>query len=341
MQPREPEWAGWPDDKLLEMRVCDLGVTIRGTMLERRIRDLRRELRRRGLTGFRPHFWLSDEWYCPDGVPGVAIPFYLAHPRLIRLERKLMLDAEGSNRDEFMRLMRHETGHAIDNAYRIRRRRSRQKLFGYSSERYLDDYLPRPYSRRYVVHLDGWYAQSHPDEDFAETFAVWLTPGSSWRTRYAGWPAIKKLRYVDEVMREVAGRPQPVTTRTRMDAVSQLRKTLREHYDQRRAYYSLETPVEYDRDLRRLFSNDGEFNSNPSASRFIGRIRKNVRRRVAKWTGVFQYTIDQVIAEMIDRCRELELRLAVPPEEAELDFTIALTVHTLNYVNSGRPRVVR
>ena len=26
------------------------------------------------------------------------------------------------------------------------------------------------------MHLDPWYAQSHPDEDFAETFAVWLTP---------------------------------------------------------------------------------------------------------------------------------------------------------------------
>ena len=189
----EPEWASWPDERLLDLRLCDLGVTIRGGELADRIGQLYGELRGLGLR-FRPHFWLSDEWYCPDGVPGVAIPFYLAHPRLARLELAHMLEVEGGTPEWCMRLLRHETGHAIENAYRLRLRRSRQRLFGKSSERYRDYYVPRPYSRRFVVHLEQWYAQSHPDEDFAETFAVWLAPDSNWRERYAGWPALEEAR---------------------------------------------------------------------------------------------------------------------------------------------------
>ena len=212
----DPEWAGWPDERLLDLRLCDLDLTIRDGELADRIDQLYGELRALGLR-FRPHFWLSDEWYCPDGVPGVAIPFYLAHPRLGRLELSHMLEVEGGTPEWCMRLLRHETGHAIENAYRLRLRRRRQKLFGKSSERYRDYYVPRPYSRRFVVHLEQWYAQSHPDEDFAETFAVWLAPDSNWRERYAGWPVLRKLEYVDTLMREIADQRPPVVSRARVD----------------------------------------------------------------------------------------------------------------------------
>jgi hypothetical protein len=339
--PREPEWASWPDERLLELRLCDLGVTIRGSEIEQRIRQLYGELGSRGL-GFRPHFWLSDDWYCPDGVPGVAIPFCLAHPRLARLELAQMLEVEGGTPEWCMRLLRHETGHAIENAYRLRRRRQRQELFGRTSERYRDYYVPRPYSRRYVVHLEMWYAQSHPDEDFAETFAVWLAPGSNWHERYAGWPALRKLEYVDALMRELGrGRP-PVASRQRVDALRTLRKTLGQHYQEKRKHYGLDDEVSYDRDLRRLFAADApELKERPSAAGFLGRIRKLVRRRVSKWTGVYQYTIDQVLGDMIDRCRELRLRVALPEDQAEMEFSIALTVQTMNYLHSGRHRIAR
>jgi hypothetical protein len=336
----EPEWAAWPDDKLLDVRLCDLRLRLRGTEVEHRVRQLHAELRDHGLV-FRPHFWLSDEWYCPDGVPGVAIPFYLAHPRLARLELAQMLEVEGGTPEWCMRLLRHETGHAIENAYRLRRRRGRQQLFGKTSERYPESYVPRPYSRRFVLHLESWYAQSHPDEDFAETFAVWLTPGSGWRERYAGWPALKKLAYVDALMTELAGVPPPVRRRTRVDPVERLTRTLREHYDSKRRHYGLDEEVSYDRDLRRLFASGPAVTGRPSASRFLSRARREIRRRVAKWTGAYQYTIDQVLGEMIDRCRELGLRVAVPEEEAKLDFTIALTVQTMKHLHSGRHQIVR
>ena len=165
----------WEDEQLLDLRLSDLDVRIEGSDLEERIAELGAELEAKGLR-FRPHFWLADEWFCPDGVPGIAIPFYLAHPRLRRLELTQVLEIEGGTREWCMMILRHEAGHAIENAYRLRQRPKRQALFGKSSEPYPDSYAAKPYSRSFVVHLDSWYAQSHPDEDFAETFAVWLTP---------------------------------------------------------------------------------------------------------------------------------------------------------------------
>jgi hypothetical protein len=183
--PRRFAWVSLPDSELLKLRFRDLKVTIAGTWLERCLKDLYDELAQRGLR-IRPHAWMSNEWFSPDDTPGIAIPFYLAHPRLMRLERKLIIDVEGGTVPECMRILRHEAGHVVQVAYQLHRRRRWRELFGPSSTRYPRYYRPNPASRRYVYHLPLWYAQSHPDEDFAETFAVWLTPRSNWRKRYAG-----------------------------------------------------------------------------------------------------------------------------------------------------------
>jgi hypothetical protein len=336
--PTESDWVQWPDERLLDLRLCDLDLRIEGSDLEPCIEQLYAELEERGLR-FRPFFWLSDEWFTPDGVPGVAIPFYLAHPRLARLERNQMLEVEGGTPEWCMRILRHETGHAIENAYQLRRRRKRQELFGKSSEEYPENYVPRPYSKSYVVYLEPWYAQSHPDEDFAETFAVWMTPGSAWRERYADWPALKKLEYVDRLMQEIGPQPPLVTSHKRVDPIHRLRRTLRTHYRKRRERYGIGISPSYDRDLRRLFSDAPEHARNLSAARFLARIRPEVRRMVARWTGAYQYTIDQVLQEIIDRCRELNLRLIESEEQTRLHFTVFLTVQTTNYLHSGQHRV--
>ena len=160
------------------------------------MREIRRDLQRRGMR-FRPHVWLSEEWFSPDGVPGIAVPFYMAHPRLMRLERQFMDEVEGGNANWLTRILRHEIAHALDNAYRLRRRKEWRRVFGRASRPYPDIYRPRPASRDFVLHLGHWYAQSHPTEDFAETFAVWLQPKARWRREYQGWPALRKLEYVD------------------------------------------------------------------------------------------------------------------------------------------------
>jgi hypothetical protein len=331
-------WADLSDEALLDLRLCDLPVTIAGSWLEDRLAALDAELQARGLT-FRPHYWLSAEWFSPDGVPGVAIPFYLAHPRLMRLERAQMLEVEGGTPDWCLKILRHEAGHAFDNAYELRRRRRRVRLFGSPSTPYPDFYLPRPYSKSFVLHLDSWYAQSHPDEDFAETFAVWLNPDGDWRRRYADWKALAKLEYMDRLMQEVAGQKPVVRSRRRVEPLERLRTTLRKYYAKRREHYGVEYPRFYDRDLRRLFSSDAAYRKNPTAARVISQIRGDVRRLVAEWTGSYQYTIDRVIEDMIARARELQLRLRHPIDRTKLDFTILVTVQTMNYLHSGRHRV--
>src|SRR6267142_5939714 len=232
------DWPALPDDQLLDLRMAELPITIEGSMLAERIDQLRAELSARALYSDL-HFYLSDEWFTPDGTSSIAIPFYLAHPRLEELEEAQMLEVEGGEYEWCMRILRHESGHAIDNAFKLRLRRQRLEVFGSYKKPYPESYTPRPYSKSFVLHLDAWYAQSHPDEDFAETFAVWLTPSSEWRQRYAGWPALRKLEYMDDLMKDLAGRAPLVISRRKPELLSRLRRTLREHYRIKRRHYGL------------------------------------------------------------------------------------------------------
>ncbi len=318
--------------------MCDLGIQLKDTDLEKRVAQLYRELEIRGLR-FRPHCWLSDEWFSQDGVPGIAIPFYLAHPRLKRLERQQMFEVEGGTVEWCMRILRHEAGHAVDTAYRLHLRRRWRELFGRYSQPYPEFYQPRPYSRRYVLHLDLWYAQSHPSEDFAETFAVWLKSRSSWRRQYRGWSALRKLEYVDELMQQIYGKTAPVRSRQHVYPLREIRKTLGEHYAEKRAHYGLDHPDFYDRDLRRLFSNAPEHANNLAAATFLRRTRRELRRVVSQWTGEYQYTIDRVLAEMIERCGELKLHLHRPEDATKRDAMVLLTVQIMNYLHGGRHRL--
>ena len=335
---RRLSWVKLPDDELMKWRICDLGLRIEKTVLEERIERLYEDLEQRGIQ-FRPHFWLSDEWFSPDGVPGVAIPFFLAHPRLARIERKEMLEVEGGSEEWCLKILRHETGHALDTAYRLHRRKSWRQFFGKYSLPYPDHYQPRPYSKSFVQHLEPWYAQAHPAEDFAETFAVWLKPRSRWRSQYQGWPALKKLEYVDRLMAEIAEQKPLVTSREHVEPVRSIRRTVGQHYDDKRRRYGSDRPDFYDLDLRKLFSDAPEHRGRPSASGFLRRLRAELRKDVAYWTGQYQYTIDQVLKEMIERCRELKLRVGRDADQVRRDALVLLTVQTMNYLHAGHHRV--
>ena len=330
MRTRRKNWARYDDDRLLDMRLCDLGLKLERTPLADRPQKLYDELEHRGIR-HKPHVWLSSEWFSPDGVPGIALPFYLAHPRLRKLEHKQMLEVEGGTEGECMRILRHEAGHAIDTAYRLHRRKRWREIFGSFRQPYPQAYKPKPNSRNYVVHLDAWYAQAHPAEDFAETFAVWLSPRSRWRKRYRDWyAALRKLEYVNELMEEIAGQPAPVRSRAQIYPMRELRTTLRQHYRKKRAHYAVEWNEYYDRDLARLFSNDKRHVSRPTAASFLRGIRKELRERISEWTGAHIYTVDQVLQDLIDRSREKKLRLAMPANRARQEAVMLVTVHTMN-----------
>lgn len=332
------DWTSLPDDQLLNVRMCDLDLSLTGTEVEGHIEQVNRELDARGL--IRPQYWLSDEWFTPDGVAGIAVPFYLAHPRLAKLELAQLLEVEGGDPEWCLMILRHEAGHAIDNAYDLRRRRKRRRLFGSPRVPYPEYYTPKPYSRSYVLHLDHWYAQSHPDEDFAETFGVWLDPESLWTTRYAGWPAMRKLEYMDSLMKSIRGTIPAQVSRRRVDPIERIRKTLGQHYRRKREHYGYDHPDFYDSDLRTMFSDGLEFKKNLPAARFVRRHRKEFRSTVASFTDSYQYTIDQLLEGIIQRCRELNLRLTSDNEDTtKTNFMVFLTVQTMNYLHSGRHRV--
>jgi hypothetical protein len=326
------------NEQLLDMRFCDLRLKIAGAPLEHRLARLYRELERSGLR-FKPHVWLSEEWFTPDHVPGFAIPFYLAHPRLAKLERSQMFQVEGGTEKECLSIMRHEAGHAIDNAFQLHGRPRYRALFGPFTQPYPDWYLPEPNSRDYVQHLPAWYAQAHPAEDFAETFAVWMAQGGRWRKRYDGWPALHKLEYVDDVMRTLAGRTPANKSRVRVDELRGIKTTLGEHYHKKRQSYDFMWPPDYDRDLLRIFSADSRNQSHPSAGNFLLRHRRLLCSQVAEGTGVHPYAIDQMFGEMLKRCRELKLRVGLTPENAAQKILVMLTAQTMSGVHSGYHRI--
>jgi hypothetical protein len=326
------------DAQLLDLRLCDLPLRIEGTPLAHRLARLYRELEARGLR-FKPHVWLSEEWFTPDEVPGFAIPFYLAHPRLSQLERRQMLHVEGGTEKECLRIIRHEAGHAIDNAFHLHARRRYRELFGSYKQPYPDWYRPEPHSRDYVLHLPAWYAQAHPAEDFAETFAVWIAHGSRWKKLYDGWRALRKLEYVDEVMRALVGKAPANRSRARVEELHQIKITLREHYRKKRQYYDFMWPPDYDRDLLRIFSAEPRNKSDPSAVSFLRRHRRELCTQVSEGTGVHIYAIDQMFGEMINRCRALKLRVDLTPEHAMQKVLVMLTVQTMSGIHSGYHRI--
>lgn len=322
-----PRPTPWPSSnrELLERRLCDLDVQIEGSPLEGAIARLHRELADRQLR-VRPHCWLSEEWFSPEGVPGIGIPFYLAHPRLRRLERSQCGEVEGGTQAECLRLLRHEAGHAVQHAFGLQRRKRWRALFGSSATPYPDFYRPHPARRHSVIHLPFWYAQSHPDEDFAETFAVWLTPRSAWRVTYQGWPALRKLEYVDELMAELANAAPPVRSRARPDPLHRIQTTLGEHYAAKKKRYRVVASSAYDTELRQLFPSNrrSQGKSSAPANRFLKAHRQEIEACVAEASGRDALSVKSVLEAVRIRSRELGLRTPSMNQRAAADFATRL-----------------
>ncbi|MBN1669691.1 MAG: putative zinc-binding metallopeptidase [Kiritimatiellae bacterium] len=333
MEAEERDLSKLSDEELLALRFCELNLRIEGSWVEKCIAELYRELDEKGIR-FHPPCYLADEWLCPDGEPIVGIAFYLAHPRLKSLERKRMLEVEGGDEAWCMRLLRHETGHALNYAYLLHRRKKWKELFGSFSEEYPERYKYRPYSKRYVRHLDEFYAQYHPDEDFAETFAVWLNPKSRWRKRYKGWKALDKLEYVDELMAKIAAKPPLKPEGKPHWDVTRMRTTLRKHYRQKQEFYAEYYPDFHDRHLNRIFQAESA-DPKRRAYQLIRRYRKRICDQVAAATREKKYIIDGLLKDLIERSRELALYSSAHETDDVLKLTAYVTALTMNYLYTG------
>jgi Putative zinc-binding metallo-peptidase len=321
--------------ELLSKRISQLGLRIEGSPVERFVAQLHRELERKGLRKFKPVCYLTDEWGCPDGEPVIGVPFYLADPRLAQIE-KAVNDLESDR--AVMMYMRHEAGHAFNYAYALHRTTEWRRLFGPYHRVYRDRYRPVPFSRKYVRHIEGWYAQKHPDEDFAETFAVWMTPRLNWRRTYKTWPALRKLRYVDRIARELRDR-DPVVPVGAVDlTVDDMKLTVEEFYRRLGRQNGASVNVNLDADLSGFFLSRGRRRKGvrPAAD-VIEELRPLLTDKITYWTGVKRTVVRALVERMARTCRELNL-LAETGREPQYAVEICVygTTLAMNYLTRGK-----
>ena len=319
--------------EILNRPIRDLGLKIEGSPLQPLVQQLYCELEKKGLLKFHPLCYLSDEWGCPSGEPVIGIPFYLANADLGYLEKQTN-DLEDAR--EIMMYLRHEAGHAFNYAYKLHRTPEWKQLFGPFRRPYHDNYRPIPFSRNFVRHLAGWYAQKHPDEDFAETFAVWLTPRSAWRKRYRGWGAMAKLRYMNRIARKL-GNVDPVRRRGHTDiTVDEMEATVAEFYQR----VNGETPLidlALDTDLRDIFDASKRRKTAKPAHQFLHAQRKAVVDKVAYWTGAQRPLIKKLIEVIVKRIEELDLFTDSERESEHLiQITVYVTALAMNYMARGK-----
>jgi hypothetical protein len=319
---------------LLKTAIRDLGLRLEGSPLTPLLGRLERELRRK-LERFQPRYYLTDEWGCPSGQPVIGIPFYIADRELARVEKS----ANGLETPrEILMYLRHEAGHAFNYAYRLYQRPQWRATFGSYRRRYTDDYRPVPFSRDYVRHLPGWYSQKHPDEDFAETFAVWLTPKSNWRVRYRGWPAMKKLRLVNRFARELSGR-EPLVKRGRPDITAdQMTMTVGEYVALSAARSRALFEAGLDHQLEDIFLRPA---AAPRASRAAWEIveehRVALTNTIATWTGVRRGVVRDLVDSIAAATRKRGYRGVRGKEK---DYLVHLTAYTTtlaaSYLTRGK-----
>jgi hypothetical protein len=306
-KPKITDWQSLPEERIMQMRVRDLGVEIVGSELEGQILKLYQELDEKGIH-FHPPCYLADEWLTPDREPIIGIPFCLAHRRLQEIEKKMMFEVEGGTEESCIKLLRHECGHALNYAYELYKKTRWRELFGLFSAKYSDSYSYQPYSRRFVIHLEDNYAQCHPDEDFAETFAVWLNPGSRWEEKYRGWPVLKKLHYINGLMKRLRSRRPTINIPKNPPwSAARMNSTLAAYYERKRKAMGDDFKGYYDDSLQTLFPRHLMGEPSYKVSILLRRNRRQIIDHVTHWTGHRKFDIHELFNRFIQRCEALDL----------------------------------
>jgi len=232
--------------------------------------------------------------------------------------------------------MRHEAGHVFNYAYRLYTTPEWRRLFGPFFRAYRDEYRPVPFSRNYVRHIEGWYAQKHPDEDFAETFAVWLTPRSAWRRRYKGWPALQKLRYVERVAKALA-EVDPIVNTGEVDITpADIDVSVEQFYQQASQEKLARIDIALDAHLPQIFLTRRRKESKPAAD-IVSRHRPELVEKITYWTGVPRPIVSGLIDSICRTCERMKL-WGERGEEARylVEVTALATTLAMNFLVRGR-----
>ncbi len=318
---------------LLDTRICDLGLKIEGSQVEKFVQQLYRELEEKKIAKFRPGVYLTDEWGCPSGEPVIGIPFYLARADLGQIEKENN-DLETDR--EVMMYLRHEAGHAFNYAYRLHGTPEWKQMFGPYRRPYRENYRPVLFSKDYVRYLPGWYAQKHPDEDFAETFAVWMTPRSSWRKKYRGWGAMAKLRYMERIAREL-GNADPSRKRGTPDiTVAEMEMTVAEFYRNSTEQIPM-LEVTQDSDLATIFNALKKRKTAAPVGPFLQKNRKVLVDQIASWTAMPRPQVRRLMESIEKRSSEMGLLIDTKKEPEHLaEITVFATTLVMSHLARGR-----
>ena len=318
--------------------IRDLGLTIQGTALEPVLEAFERELVTMGITKIKPRFYLSTEWGVPYESTAIAIPFYLARPELTLLQAEQACHVEGSGPKDILKYLRHEMGHVVNYAYKLYETKEWTERFGSMDKPYEDEYRPRPFSREFVHHLPGWYAQKHPDEDWAETFAIWMTPGLDWRKEFAKWPgALRKLEYCARTMAELSDKEPLITAVDFDEDVASLSMSLEQFYQGATSGTPSERPAELEQMLRTIFSETDPAPVRLAASDLIRRIQHDLPASVYQWTGHLPERTRWLLEFLAERADAMELTYSVEQEpRLTIAVTSLVTALAMNWLQSGK-----
>jgi hypothetical protein len=326
--------------EILSRRICDFDLKIEGRPLERCIERFREEIRAKGITRLAPSFYLTGEWGVPEGTVAIGLPFYLADENLRRVQALRGGGVEGESEEDILRYLRHEMGHVVNYAYRLYATEEWTRTFGPMSRPYVEQYRVIPFSTDFVRHLPGGYAQKHPDEDWAETFAVWMTPGSQWRELYVDSPgALRKLEYCERTMAEVNARDPDVTTAEIDYDAKEIRTTVQEYYEQIRIA-DARIPRSLDGDLQVIFARraavppEGRLGD---AAALLKRQQVPLANSVYRWTGVDPDLVRQLLAHLIGRAAALNVTYSLAErDEILVELSGFLSTLAMNYIYTGR-----
>ncbi len=335
--------------ELLNTPVNQLDLKVEDTIFAQAIPVVREELRRAGVRKLEPVFYISTGYGCIAGQPLISLGFYDFHPLLKDLNEEFR-GWRYSDADIFD-LLRHECGHAFCYSYKLYRRKDFRDLFDvrgnfFNTYPEKDQYHYNPWSRSYVNPNGDHYAQKHPDEDFAETFTVWLTPRSSWKKTYKGYPlALNKLRYADRVVREI-GRALPaveVDEGWKIEPYKQVKLTVAQFMKAKPNRYYHRATGYVDPDLKDLFRaqptrlNRRELYSKfMRAEAFVKAHKQQLLTRVAYWVGVDNAVVFDLLDKLMTRAKALDLWMDRAQEEKKLvELTSYITTLCANYKNSG------
>ncbi len=291
-----------------------LPITIEDSFFGEALRVVRADLKRARIKYLEPQYYLSTGYGTVAGTTTIALGFYDCNDVLQEINHELR--GFRYTRDEIINIIRHEVGHAFAYGYKLYRRKDFRQVFKVKGNYFntyplTDRYVERanPWSRDFVNPGGDYYAQKHPDDDFAETFMVWLMPRYNWRRAYRRYPgALRKLEFVDKLVSEVR-RTEPLIDQSPnlYEPLDDFRETLARFYRLRttRAYRKRATGY-IDPDLIDMFWRPAPTRGKRKreqdyvhADNFIRKHKRDIAAQVSRWSEVDP----RVVQDFLDKCR--------------------------------------